>query len=920
MTLLVPLALVGTVWGLAALTALATLPPVPGAPAAPPLPWSQSLAWGGVLTLVAAGAAALAVARRAAHVVAGMALLACALGTMRATSALAGGAPSPLERRLAAGPVAALRGVVAAPPVPRERAQRLRLRVTAVRAPGASPWEALTGSVQVTARPSPALHAGDELEVRGAPQAPEAGTPAGYAAVLRRQGIDAVVAFPALTRLGHRTAAGPWGDAAERLRVALAGGLESLLPEPQASLAAGILLGQGRALPPLLQEQLARSGTSHVVAVSGYNVGLVVAVAGTVAGRAGRTRRHRRAAVVLASLALWAFVALVGPSGSVLRAGAMAQLALAGRAFERESAAGGLLLWASAALLAWRPDLALDAGWQLSFLGTAGLVWLGPALAARLSALPLTVREALGATLAAQLFVLPALAVTFGRVSLVAPLSNVLVLPLVGPVMLGAALTSAAALLCPPLAPLLAGLTWAPATALLEVIAWTASLPFAAATLPEWSPGAVIAYLAALVAICAAREWRADAVVARPAPGSPPAGRQDALVCALLALSAVGCAMAAPYSPAAPPPELHLTVPTVPTGTLALAVAPDGARLLLGGGPTTGGAAALLGDSLRPWDRALDAALIADPRDTHLQGLLRVVGRYRTGVLLDGASDRDPDRYPALRDTLSAAGARNVPHRTLASGDSARIGPDLRLTALGAPARPSWRLEWVGSEFSLLLPGDLRPAAAAGPAPPGAGLDLPPSDVLLLDAAGAADPALAALLRAVRPAFVVLQGNPDRRDSGLVRLALAAPAAERLDAPAPPALWHDTARDGPLRLDVRPEAFRLNGGPWIPRRPHRSSRARRPHRGRARRAAGRLNSPAAAPSRRAPPAPSPGATGAGGTAPAGRRPGGRAPPSSRASAPPRRTAAGRAAPRRRPRRARAPPRSRPLRARSHVAG
>ena len=573
------------------------------------------------------------------------------------------------------------------------------------------------------------------------------------------------------------------------------------------------MLGQRSALPPELQEQLARLGTSHVVAVSGYNVGLVVAVAGSAAGRASRTRRRRRTAVALASLALWTFVALVGPSGSVLRAGAMAQLALAGRAFEREGAAGALLLWASAALLAWRPDLALDAGWQLSFLGTAGLVWIGPALAGRLSALPPTVREALGATLAAQLFVLPALAATFGRVSLVAPLSNVLVLPLVGPVMLGAALTSTSALLCPPLAPLLAGLTWAPATALLAAIVWTAGLPFAAATLPEWSPGAVVAYLAALVALCAVRERQTGAAAAPPAIAVPAAGREAVALGALLALSAVGCAMAAPLAPVARAPELRLTVPPVPTGVLALAVAPDGARLLFGGGPTTGGAAALLGDSLRPWDRALDAALIADPRDTHVQGLPRVVGRYRTGVLLDGARDGDPDRYPALRDALDAARTHGVPHRTLAPGDSARIGRDLRLSASGAPGRPSWRLEW--GEFSLLLPGDLRPAAgdqaaAAGPA-------ARPSDVLLLDAGAAAGPAVDDLLRAVRPALVVVQGKPGRSDAGLVRLALDPSAAEGPGASAPPARWHDSARDGPLRLDVRQGAFRLNGGPWIPR-------------------------------------------------------------------------------------------------------
>ncbi len=273
--------------------------------------------------------------------------------------------------------------------------------------------------------------------------------------------------------------------------------------------------------------------------------------------------------------------------------------------------------------------------------------------------------------------------------------------------------------------------------------------------------------------------------------------------------------MAAPLVPVAREPELRVTVPPVPTGMLALAVAPDGARLLLDGGPTTGGAAALLGDSLRPWDRALDAALIADPRDTHLQGLPRVVGRYRTGVLLDGTRDGDPDRYPALRDTLDAARTHAVPHRTLAPGDSVRIGRDLRLTASGAPGRPSWRLAW--GEFGLLLPGDLRPAAgqAAGAAGPAA----PPSDVLLLDAAGAAGPDVDDLLRAVRPALVVVQGMTGRRDAGPVRLALNPSAAQGPDAPAPPVRWHDLARDGPLRLDVRQGAFRLNGGPWICRSP-----------------------------------------------------------------------------------------------------
>src|SRR5207244_2046559 len=84
----------------------------------------------------------------------------------------------------------------------------------------------------------------------------------------------------------------------------------------------------------------------------------------------------------------------------------------------------------------------------------------------------------------------PVLAATFGRVSLVAPLANVLVLPLVPPIMLGGALLVAAAFVVPPAAPLCAGLTWVPAAALIHAVHWSAALPHAAAPLPAWRPPA----------------------------------------------------------------------------------------------------------------------------------------------------------------------------------------------------------------------------------------------------------------------------------------------------------------------------------------------------------------------------------------------------------------------------------------------
>jgi competence protein ComEC len=838
---LLPLAFLATLWGVdAAPLALAGHPGPGAAPAGPDWPrWLPFLSCG-------AGAALLVCSRRAPLVLLSLTLLSATLGLLRATVGAGEGPPSQLARRMAQGPVVALRGEVVEPPLVGERSQRLRLTVLALRTSGAA-WEPATGGAQVTVRPAPVIRAGELLQVMGQAEAPPAGAGGGSGRGLRGRGVDAVLAFPLVERLGPAPGRSPWVAGLERLRERLGGNLGSLLPEPHAALVSGMLLGHGGALPSSLVERLARSGTSHLVAVSGYNVGLVVAVAvsalkGLTGGRPGAV-----GLVAGASAALWGFVALVGPSGSVLRAAAMAQLALAGQLSGRHGGPGPLLLWGSALLAAWRPDVVHDPGWQLSFLGTGGLIWLGPLFAAGLGPLPRTVREALGATLAAQVSVLPALAVTFGQVSLVAPLANLLALPLVGPIMLGGAATSIAATVVPPLAPLLAGLTWAPTAALLHVISWTAALPWAAAPLPPWPRGAAGAYLGALLAACAFAQWWAT----RPGSSSESAPTRDqrgtgaggvfgtvtgeptlpvpALAGGtLLALSVAGCAMAGPHLLPRATEVLAIDVPAVPDGGLALVRTPRGERLLLNGGPGAGWATTLLGEHLRPWDRLVDAVLVGSPHDRYVQGLPRVISRYRPVAVLDAAAGVAGPGQAAYADTLAAARRHGVERRPLPAGSSATVGRDLRLTALPTPALPAVHLSW--GEVSLLIPGDdparLWPPAAGDPSPPRA-------DVLLLEARWANAGATDALIRAVRPALVVVQG-----ESRPAHVNVAAPAApgqartrEEGGAGTLPwaydrgPRWHHTARDGPLLLEARggrEPAFRVNGGPWRPL-PYRSS-------------------------------------------------------------------------------------------------
>jgi len=786
MILLVPLTFLATVWAASFVT------------------WPWWLA--GMPT--AAAALCLMAARRPWHVAIGLALAALALGLLR--SAAGAAPPSPLAQALAGEQVVALRGAVAGDPIPRGRVQQAILRVDALESAGEG-WRATRGTAQVTIPLVAAWQDGEVVEVRGTVQTPEESATAGYAAYLRRQQIDATVAFPATKVLGYE-APHRLSHALSTLRHRLAEPLATYLPEPEAALVAGILLGVRASIPRDLTDAFNRSGTSHLIAISGFNVSMVVGAVALLLGRPGRRPGARRVATAaLCSLALWGFVALVGASGSVLRAAAMAQLALLGRAAGRQGTAGSLLLWGSAALAAWQPDIVADASWQLSFLGTAGLIWLAGPLAAglgRLGRLPAFAVEALAATLAAQLFILPVLVSTFGRVSLIAPLPNVLSLPLVAPIMAGGTALALSGTLFPPAAPLLASLTWAPAAALVALVRWSAGLPHAAAPLPAWPPAAITAYLAALVVLCAVVEWRTQGQIRSPSAPPPSAGglggrARAALLSGLLALAAVAWAMAFPAG-AFQAPRLVARFPAVPDGTLAFVQAPDGSRVLVNGGPAANSAVALLGEHLRPWDRTIDAIVLADPRQASIQGLAMVLERYRTGVLIDLVDDYPSATYRHLRSMAAQAGVRRL---VVAPGTRLTIGRSLTLDILGppepepggeahgSPALSALRLRW--GEFSLLVP--------AGPLRSSALHDLPASTVVLLGDRESQTPVAAALLAAARPEVVVVQDVP--RPS-----TQRAPGSDGETDPLdvlPEAARYRTAVDGPLTIEATTTSYRL---------------------------------------------------------------------------------------------------------------
>lgn len=215
----------------------------------------------------------------------------------------------------------------------------------------------------------------------------------------------------------------------DALRDALAEPLRRLIPEPESGIVRGIVLGERASVDADLAAAFARSGTTHLLAISGFNMTLVATGVAILIRR--RVPPLVTAATTLACVI--AYSVLVGLAPSVIRAALMAAVAACGLAFGRRGATVNGLALAVAAMVAADPSTITDVGFLLSATATGGLLFLGDPLSERLAFLPSAIREGLATSLAATLPTLPIIAAVFGRVSLVLPLANLAAVSLFAP-------------------------------------------------------------------------------------------------------------------------------------------------------------------------------------------------------------------------------------------------------------------------------------------------------------------------------------------------------------------------------------------------------------------------------------------------------------------------------------------------------
>ena len=535
----------------------------------------------------------------------------------------------------------------------------------------------------------------------------------------------------------------------DALRADLARSLRVLVPEPESGILLGIVLGERGNISAGLTRSFAVSGTTHLLAISGFNMTLV----GTAVALALRGRARPVVSAAATVAAIVAYSVLVGLAPSVMRAALMASVASCGLASGRRAATANARCVAVTAMLFADPGAIEDLGFLLSAAATAGLVlWQAP-LAARFAPLPGALREGLATTLAASAPTLPIVAAAFGRVSLVSPVANLVAVPLFPPLMLAGAATSAAGALSLDLARPIALVAYGCAFALRFIVETFAALPLAAISVPSGPvTGAVVALGLAIAARggpAFRRRFRAPRV-ALPHVAVPRS--------ALLAVPALVVAGALVWPGAEP--DVRVRALDVGQGDAYL-VEFGGATMLIDGGPDPARLMEELGASLPPWRRRLDVVVLTHAHLDHGAGLIAALDRYEIGMTIEPVG-LNPG---ALADLWADGIARAQAERhAVRAGQRLRVaGAVITVISPENDPRvdtPSLVLRIERGHFSALFMGDATDEALADLLLHPEGLR---SRVYVPPHHGAATPHSAALVDAVRPEVALISVGAGNR-------------------------------------------------------------------------------------------------------------------------------------------------------------
>jgi len=299
----------------------------------------------------------------------------------------------------------------------------------------------ILGKVRISAQLYPQYKYGDVLKIKCKLQIPEAFESFRYDKYLAMQGVGSICYYPQINFIEHQTD-NIFLENIFKFKKIIADRINLLWSEPGASFMGGILYGARGGFDESLTENFNKTGLTHIIAISGYNISIVVAVLMIFLIYIGF---YRQPAFYLTLFGIFLFVIFAGASASVVRAGIMGSLVLLAQYLGRRSQIFGVLILTCVLMVLLNPYVLIwDAGFQLSFLATVGIIYFTPIMDSFLFKNKFfnsfvflkIIKDTLSPTLSAILFTLPLIMFQFGRVSLVSPFTNLLILWIIPVLML----------------------------------------------------------------------------------------------------------------------------------------------------------------------------------------------------------------------------------------------------------------------------------------------------------------------------------------------------------------------------------------------------------------------------------------------------------------------------------------------------
>ncbi len=571
----------------------------------------------------------------------------------------------------------------------------------------------ISGKVLVRAPRRTPVQIGDRVLATGLLITPAEFDTFSYSDFLARSGVFSIMQRATVEMI--EPTSGGWRPLLSNLKQQAALHIARALPEPQAALLTGILLGDENGIAPQIEDDFSRVGASHVIAISGFNM---VILSGVIMNLLKRTPVPLRWSAGFSIIVILIYTLFVGANAAVVRAAVMSSLLVVGEAIRRKTYVPASLALVAVAMSLHNPTVLWDVSFQLSFFATLGLALYVDPLATRFEwlldrllprslsrSLRMFLAEPLIVTLAVQITTLPLIVLYFNRLSLVAILTNLLIVPVQAGLLLIGIVATIVSFAAPTLAQILYWydlilLSWTT-----EAVRLLADLPFADVEFAV-DPRLITLYFSFLLggALMHATQPGWALALARLL-------RQRAITNATAAAGLGMVVLLGASFLSRPDGLLHVWFLDVGHSNAVLVQTPAGAHMLIDGGAFPSRLLTALGDRLPFNDREIETLILTQPDPNEYSALAAVANRYDVGVVLTNGQENLSPEFIDLQNQL-------LPHDMLAvqAGYTLQVADDVMLEVLHPQIEPdlndslddqSLVLQLIYGDVSFLLTGDI---------------------------------------------------------------------------------------------------------------------------------------------------------------------------------------------------------------------